>query len=85
LLGVIMMVWFFATPIIYPTSMIPGPLKFFLALNPMAVFTDLYRELMLRHQVVWSDFSQAAVLAVCTAVFGMWFFMRARPAFGDVL
>jgi ABC-type polysaccharide/polyol phosphate export permease len=65
--------------------MIPGPLKPFLALNPMAVFTHLYRELMLRHQVVWGDFFQAAVLSVCAAVFGMWFFMRAKPAFGDVL
>jgi homopolymeric O-antigen transport system permease protein len=85
LLGVILMIWFFGTPIIYPASMIPAPLKPFMALNPMALFTRSYRELMLRHQVVWGDLFQTAVLAVFVAIFGMWFFMRAKPAFGDVL
>lgn len=85
LLGVILMIWFFATPIIYPASMIPDSLKPFMALNPMAIFTRLYRELMLRHLVVWGDLSQAVVLAVVVSVLGMWFFMRAKPAFGDVL
>jgi len=85
LLGVILMIWFFATPIIYPVSMLPDPFKSFLALNPMAIFTRLYRELMLRHMVAWGDLSQAAVLSILVCVFGMWFFMRARPAFGDVL
>jgi lipopolysaccharide transport system permease protein len=85
LLGVILMIWFFATPIIYPASMFPDPLKIFLALNPMAIFTRLYRDLTLRHVVAWGDLSVVAVLAVLVCVFGTWFFMRAKPAFGDVL
>jgi lipopolysaccharide transport system permease protein len=85
LLGVVLMIWFFATPIIYPASMIPGPLRSFMAFNPMAVFTRCYRDLMLRHQLVWGDLFQTAVFAFLACIFGMWFFMRAKPAFGDVL
>jgi lipopolysaccharide transport system permease protein len=84
-LSVVLMIWFFATPILYPVSMLPGPFKSIVAFNPMGIFTHLYRELMLRHIVAWGDFSQAAVLAVLVCVLGMWFFVRAKPAFGDVL
>jgi lipopolysaccharide transport system permease protein len=85
LLSVVLMIWFFATPILYPVSMLPGPFKSFLAFNPMGIFTRLYRELMLRNLVAWDDLLRVAVLATFVAILGMWFFMRAKPAFGDVL
>jgi lipopolysaccharide transport system permease protein len=85
LLGVILMIWFFATPIIYPASMIPASFKSFMAFNPMVIFARLYRELMLRNLVVWEDLLKATVLGLLVCAFGMWFFMRAKPAFGDVL
>lgn len=47
----VVMVWFYLTPIIYPAQLIPDEAKSLLAINPMAYFIDLYRELLLNNHV----------------------------------
>ncbi|MBF0200041.1 MAG: ABC transporter permease, partial [Desulfamplus sp.] len=42
LLNILMMLWFFGTPIIYPASMLPDSLKMFLSCNPMLPFISLF-------------------------------------------
>ncbi len=44
LLSVILLLWFFATPIVYKLEMVPSKLQFFLKLNPMTYIILLYRE-----------------------------------------
>ena len=38
-----MQLWFFATPVIYPASLVPERWRLLLALNPMAGFIDAFR------------------------------------------
>jgi lipopolysaccharide transport system permease protein len=45
LITIIMMVWFFGTPIIYPLSMVPPEYQFFIKLNPMTVYAAYYRNI----------------------------------------
>src|SRR4030067_3166467 len=45
LITIIMMVWFFVTPIIYPLDMVPERFRFILQLNPMTVFATYYRDI----------------------------------------
>jgi lipopolysaccharide transport system permease protein len=45
LITIIMMVWFFGTPIIYPLSMVPEKYQFFLKINPMTIYADYYRNI----------------------------------------
>ncbi len=45
LIGIIMMVWFFGTPIIYPLSMVPERFQFIMKANPMTVFAIFYRDI----------------------------------------
>lgn len=45
LVTIITTVWFFATPIIYPISMIPENFQFMININPMAIFVILYRDI----------------------------------------
>ncbi|HEY9599326.1 MAG TPA: ABC transporter permease, partial [Cyanophyceae cyanobacterium] len=46
-LGVILNLWFYVTPIIYPASMIPEPWKdWVFRLNPLAVIAETYRDLV---------------------------------------
>jgi len=44
---VILTVWFWLTPIVYPISLIPDQYLFFYKLNPMTVFVSAYREVLL--------------------------------------
>jgi len=84
-LGVFLMVWFFATPIIYPLSMMPEGFKRWTWVNPMAVLIPLYRDLLLKHQWDPAGFLYISLLSLFCYCAGSWFLMRARPAFGDVL
>ncbi|MGE0086279.1 MAG: ABC transporter permease [Desulfococcaceae bacterium] len=85
LLPIILMVWFYATPVIYPLSMIPDALKPLVSMNPGFWFTELYRSVLIVHQMQWQIFFQMCSAAILSFAFGSWFFMRAKPAFGDVL
>ena len=85
LLGIILMIWFFATPIIYPLSMVPESFRAAIRLNPMTVFASLYRDALLRHQVSLVPIIGVICLSLGSYLLGAWFFMRAKPSFGDVL
>lgn len=45
LITIIMMVWFFGTPIIYPLSMVPEKFQFIIKINPMTVYSSYYRNI----------------------------------------
>lgn len=84
-LGLFLMLWFFATPIIYPVSMVPPEFRSLMLYNPMALFVSLYRDALLLQQVNVVGLLLAVILSLFTYTLGAWFFMRAKPAFGDVL
>lgn len=43
LISIIMMIWFFGTPVIYPLSMVPEKFRYIMVVNPMTVFSIFYR------------------------------------------
>mgnify|MGYP000194440166 CR=1 FL=1 len=45
LITIVMMVWFFGTPIIYPLSMVPERYQFIIKINPMTIYTAYYRNI----------------------------------------
>ncbi len=78
--------WFWATPIVYPTSIIPEHLRYLLGYNPLSVIVQSYQSLFLYHHVP-SGSDLTAVLLISTAVLavGGWIFHRASPEMVDVL
>jgi len=85
ILPIIIMIWFHGTPIIYPLSLVPEAARPILLWNPMAMFVLLYRDAFLLHELHWVWLLRVTLMAVASYLIGTWFFMRARPAFGDVL
>jgi lipopolysaccharide transport system permease protein len=85
LMTVILSLWFFLTPIIYPLSMVPEPYSNWLVWNPTFYFAELYRDLLLQSSVDMFTFSWVAAMSVGVWLAGGWFFMRIKHAFGDVL
>jgi lipopolysaccharide transport system permease protein len=85
-IGVVTMMLFFMTPILYPVSMVPERFRFYLKLNPLAVLVDTCRRL-----VMWGQMPEWYWLAYATAVglvcfcFGFAFFQRTRKLFADVM
>jgi len=85
LLNIVMMLWFFGTPVIYPISMVPERFEFIYSLNPMVGCIEFFKKAILMNIV---DIHSLVVMFVYALVFylvGTWFFIRSKVAFGDVL
>ena len=78
-------VWFFLTPIIYPVSMIPEQYRAGLYFNPFFFFVELYRDVLMRHQLDLKNLAIVTVISLVTFILGGLFFMRIKRSFGDVL
>ncbi|MCF2146672.1 ABC transporter permease [Desmonostoc muscorum LEGE 12446] len=86
-LGVILNVWMYLTPIIYPASAIPVELQSFIFwLNPMTALVEVYRDLILVGEIKhWGEWGVASIVAFLIFCCGFFVYRRLRPAFADVL
>lgn len=85
LLAIILMVWFYFTPIVYPLSLLPKPFQKLMVMNPMWDFINLYRQILLQQRIDWGLALGIGILSLTVYAMGTWFFMRLKNAFGDVL
>ena len=85
-LGVLLPVWFYLTPIIYPQHLVPSFLQPVLALNPLTPLVQAYRDVFL-HGVAPSGLGALWLAAVSLCVFavGALIFTRARDEFADLV
>jgi len=85
-LQIMMMLWFYFTPILYTMDRVPEKLRFAAILNPMALIVTGYRNSLL-HLAQPSALQTGIVLAASIVVFiaGALFFRQTKPAFPDVL
>jgi len=88
-LQIVILLWFFFTPIMYPEKMMeraPPTIRFLAGLNPMALIVTGYRSSLL-HLVQPAGQQIAIVFAMSFTVFvvGALLFRQAKPAFPDVL
>ena len=86
-LNVIINLWFYATPIIYPTDMIPQPFQTWVFwFNPLAAIAEMYRDVVLVGNVThWSEWAFATAISGIVFLGGFWCYRKLRPAFADVL
>ena len=74
----------FATPVIYPTRQVTGPLGVILQLNPLAPIIDGYRAILLRGELPSPiPFASVAVLSVVMFATGWIVFHRAEYNFAE--
>ena len=86
IMGFLLTLWFFLTPICYSESAIPAGAARILAVNPILVLVRGYRAIFLEHHA--PDFASLAALWIVSgalAVFGHAWFHRLRRSFADVI
>lgn len=86
-LGVILNLWMYLTPIIYPASAIPEQWRGWVFwLNPMTAIAEVYRNIILAGKIEhWGEWAVASAVSVALFGTGFWVYKRLRPAFADVL
>ncbi len=78
--------WMYASPIIYPASLVPVQFRGFYMLNPMAALLDAYRATVLFGRYPdWSSVLAAAVVSAAVFVLGYLYFKRVERRFADII
>ncbi|OQA34040.1 MAG: Teichoic acid translocation permease protein TagG [Betaproteobacteria bacterium ADurb.Bin341] len=82
---VLVQISLFLSPILYPSSIIPAPLRPISDLNPLAAAIEAQRAAILGTPVAWNDWMLSCLLGVLVALLGLLFFEHSRDEFADVM
>jgi len=87
ILEIILTIWFYSTPVIYPVSLLSGKLRAVLLLNPMTAIVELYRSVLLYQTLPpdnpsWSSLWLTAwIWTIVFLVIGSYVFRRLEHRF----
>lgn len=82
----VLMALFYATPVLYSAEMVPSKFGFMLSVNPLALYFETIRGVMLNGLVgINGPTLMMAVGFMAIFVIGRWFFSRLSPYFEDFL
>lgn len=97
-IGIGMQVWFYATPIVYPVTLIAAkqaqweaegrniPLLWIYQLNPMERFSNVFRNLIYDNRLPeWNDMAYCLGAAVVSLALGAWVFSRYQGRIAEEL
>jgi lipopolysaccharide transport system permease protein len=77
--------WLFATPIVYPSSLVPAVWRPLYGLNPMVGVVDGFRWALLGSAPPGPTLAVSACAALALAAGGIFYFRRMERAFADVV
>jgi lipopolysaccharide transport system permease protein len=76
----------FLTPIFYPASAVPAPLRFILYLNPLTLMVDHFRQVILFGQIPnWVEFGLLTSMTLLVCLLGYIWFMKSKKIFADII
>lgn len=82
---VMLQLWFWLTPVVYPVSIVPERFKALLALNPMANLVEAYESVLVYGVAPSAGLWVPAVLACLLLLLALHTFRRASPEMVDAL
>lgn len=77
--------WLFATPVIYPVSIVPQSWRWLINLNPMAGLITAFRSSILNESIPWADLSISFSVSIFLFILGLISFSRMERRFADVI
>jgi len=84
LLNLILLLWMYVTPIMYPIEIIPAKYRFIMSLNPMAVIVNAYRQVLLSGSGPnLYSLTIAGLISILVFMFGFMIFKKLEGEFAD--
>jgi lipopolysaccharide transport system permease protein len=78
--------WLFLSPVIYPTSIIPGRFRFLSSLNPVSGIIEAFRASLIPDKHIdWQLLTTSILLSLLVFVLGWLFFTRTERSFADII
>jgi lipopolysaccharide transport system permease protein len=86
-LTVLLNLWFYVTPIIYPASAIPEKFRRLVFwLNPISTISEVYRDIVLVGKIThWLEWGVSTAISALIFLCGLIVYQRLRRVFADVL
>jgi len=84
-LGLITMIWFYSTPILYSVEMLPQNLRPLFLANPFTYFVRVWQGLFLGLPWKYQEAALALGFSLLSLAWGWFFFQKCRSGFADVL
>jgi len=82
----VMQIWMFATPVVYPLSAVPARLRFYYDLNPLAGTLASFRRVLLQSKPPeYSSFIEASVIAFVLLPLAYLFFKYREASMADYI
>jgi lipopolysaccharide transport system permease protein len=77
--------WLFATPVVYPASLVPAAWRWALYLNPMAGFVEGFRAAFLGQPFDFGGIALSLGVAMAAFLFGIAYFEKVERQFADII
>lgn len=84
-LPVLLQLWMFASPIVYPASLVPASWKWVYELNPLAGIIDGFRSSLLGLDFNWRGLIISVAVTLVVLVYSTYAFKRLDEEFADVV
>jgi lipopolysaccharide transport system permease protein len=81
----IIQLWMFASPVIYPTSIVPARWQWLLTINPVAGIIEGFRAALTGQALNWPHVAVAAAISFALLIFSVYVFRRFEDTFADVV
>jgi lipopolysaccharide transport system permease protein len=81
----IIQLWMFASPVIYPTSIVPEKWKWLVIINPAVGIIEGFRASLTGSSFDWVHVSISAVMTLAVLVCSVYIFRRFEDTFADVV
>jgi lipopolysaccharide transport system permease protein len=86
ILGFLLTIWFFATPICYPETSLPASATVLLSRNPIYILVRGYRAILLdQHSPAFGSLWKLWLLSLAVFILGHAWFYKLRKSFADLI
>jgi lipopolysaccharide transport system permease protein len=78
-------VWFFVSPIIYPSSLVPAEWRWLPALNPLTGIIESFRAVLFGRELPWNALAFSAAFTLAMLVYSSYAFRRMERSFAELI
>lgn len=84
-LPVLLQFWMFASPVVYPSTLVPPDWRWLYSLNPLVGIIDGFRSALFARPFDWPSLAVSAVFTLVLLVYAAYAFQRMEKNFADVV
>lgn len=83
--NLMLLMWMYLTPVVYPLSLVPANFLWIYKLNPMVGIIEGYRSAVFNASFDWGTILSSAIISVFVFIIGFWMFKKSERVFADIV